>query len=561
MNFTDIFSAVKEGTVEDVRNFVEQNGAAVIHAKDDDGRTPLHNAAQHNPNVEVLKYLVSQGADVKTKDNMDWTPLHQATLSNPNVEVLKYLVSQGVDINAKNKEAVSDLTPLHIAIFTGNIEFTKFLISAAADVNSKSKVVGTLLFTAAMEKHIELAEILVHAGADVNAVEDDKTGHTLLHKVILLDLVEAAKFLVSEKASVKAKDNEGNTPLHTAVLMDKIELVKFLVDSANADTEAKDNNGDTPLTKYVFCKVKDIEIIKFLVSKNANIKAENNKGETALSRALFLGDAAVIECLTAKIDVEVYKKRGLEFLSKGLFEQAIAEYTQLIQIRPNNAEAHKSRGIAYVQKAETHRLNGVDCSQIKEYGQAINDFNSVLKLASGDATTYSFRGSAYAQKSEYSKAIADFSEALRLRPNNHFDHLSRGIAYKESRQYDLAKRDLEKVLDLNPDNTTISIAKNMLNELHREEQEERKRREAENRERKRIEDEKRKKRNKIAKVAVILAILGVFLWMANNSGKKYYYIGDAVGNAGDIVNNNTFVDSRDRKMYKSVKIGSQTWMA
>jgi tetratricopeptide (TPR) repeat protein len=170
--------------------------------------------------------------------------------------------------------------------------------------------------------------------------------------------------------------------------------------------------------------------------------------------------------------VEEHKKRGFNFLCEGLFDQAIAEYTQVIQLKPDSADAYQNRGMAYSQKAEIRRLEGIDGSQIKEYDQAIDDFNNVLKLTPNDAGTYLFRGMLYAQKAETNKAIADFNEAIKLKPNDLLNYYSRGTAYRELRQNDLAKRDFEKVLDLNPEDKNISsIAKSMLQEIHKEEQE------------------------------------------------------------------------------------------
>jgi ankyrin repeat protein len=82
MSFTDIFAAAKEGTVEDVRYFVEEKGTSV-YAKDANGRIPLHHATKSNSNVGILEYLVSQGADVKVKLNRSETLLHTAAMTYP----------------------------------------------------------------------------------------------------------------------------------------------------------------------------------------------------------------------------------------------------------------------------------------------------------------------------------------------------------------------------------------------------------------------------------------------------------------------------------------------
>jgi ankyrin repeat protein len=231
MDFADIFSAVKKGTVKDVRDFVEQN-----------------------PNM------------VNAKDNDGWTPLHFAALSSTSVEILEYLVSQGANINAKSMRTLrmSEVTPLHVAIIKRNIEFAKFLISANADVNAISETAGTPLYTAAImgrtdfAKSLELAKILVFAEADANAVINNGT---LLHNATVGGSVEAVKILVYAGANVNAKDDKGDTPLHVAALLGNIELIRFLV-YAGADVNAKDNSGAAPLANkfLVYAGAKDVII-------------------------------------------------------------------------------------------------------------------------------------------------------------------------------------------------------------------------------------------------------------------------------------------------------------
>lgn len=47
---------------------------ADVHAKNNKGGTPLHDAAKENKNEAVFDFLVSQGADADAKDNNGLTP-------------------------------------------------------------------------------------------------------------------------------------------------------------------------------------------------------------------------------------------------------------------------------------------------------------------------------------------------------------------------------------------------------------------------------------------------------------------------------------------------------
>ena len=79
-------------------------------ARDNDGRTPLHDAAACN-SLEVVKYLISLGCDVNVKTPMSITPLYDAAWSN-SLEVVQYLISQGADIHARDYDGD---TPLYAA--------------------------------------------------------------------------------------------------------------------------------------------------------------------------------------------------------------------------------------------------------------------------------------------------------------------------------------------------------------------------------------------------------------------------------------------------------------
>jgi ankyrin repeat protein len=83
-SFDDIFEAAHQGTVEDVRFFVETKRISV-NAKNDGGMTVLHYAILNVASLKdmgiykesdgkIVKYLVSKGADVNAKNDLGYTP-------------------------------------------------------------------------------------------------------------------------------------------------------------------------------------------------------------------------------------------------------------------------------------------------------------------------------------------------------------------------------------------------------------------------------------------------------------------------------------------------------
>jgi len=95
-----INDVVLKGDLNDVISIVNSDRSK-IHNRED-GETLLHIAA-NSGYTDIVKYLVSQGADVNSKAESGDTPLHNAVgIGNGNIEIAKYLVSQGAKVNTQN---------------------------------------------------------------------------------------------------------------------------------------------------------------------------------------------------------------------------------------------------------------------------------------------------------------------------------------------------------------------------------------------------------------------------------------------------------------------------
>jgi tetratricopeptide (TPR) repeat protein len=96
---------------------------------------------------------------------------------------------------------------------------------------------------------------------------------------------------------------------------------------------------------------------------------------------------------------------------------------------------------------------GVDRLDRGLYQEAIDDFTSALKTRPEWFSPYSMRGDAYlriidsperrwSQAQYLEAAVIDFSNAIELRPSDAFAWYHRALAYIQMRKYDLAARDL-----------------------------------------------------------------------------------------------------------------------
>lgn len=148
--YENIFDAAKEGTVEDVKYFVEQEGVSV-NARDSGDYSVLE-FAWLGENADVIKYLVSKGGNVEQDRIID-----AAGMKKGSVEIIKLLLKKGFNVNQRD----SGMFPLLIAAGTNNIEAAKFLLSKGADINMASSVTGLTPLQLAKEKgHTEMVNLL-----------------------------------------------------------------------------------------------------------------------------------------------------------------------------------------------------------------------------------------------------------------------------------------------------------------------------------------------------------------------------------------------------------------
>lgn len=224
-----------------------------INGRDVDGCTPLYYIAKEGKNkshLDMIGFLLDQGADVRAqcKDGAS------ALLYARKIDIVKLLVSRGADMNAISRNGV---TPLEVQLMEGDMDLLpaddgipEFLIQAGADVRIATADGFTPLHFA---RNREIAQIMIQRGADIHA----RTKHdrirfkyvaaesTPLHTAVIHGRADVATLLLSEGASVNAKNANGETPLHIAAEKGWIPLIKILIDHGG-DPHARNENGSTP---------------------------------------------------------------------------------------------------------------------------------------------------------------------------------------------------------------------------------------------------------------------------------------------------------------------------
>ncbi len=139
--------------------------------------------------------------------------------------------------------------------------------------------------------------------------------------------------------------------------------------------------------------------------------------------------------LPAKDEIVVYLDRATAYYRLGRFDEAIADYTNVIARQPS-AQAYNDRGNAY-------RL-------ARRYAEAIADLSEAIRRDPRLAIAYDNRANAYVHEQRYPAALADYDQAVALDADIADFHSDRGYVRYDVQRFADAALDLQKSLALDP---------------------------------------------------------------------------------------------------------------
>jgi Flp pilus assembly protein TadD len=143
-------------------------------------------------------------------------------------------------------------------------------------------------------------------------------------------------------------------------------------------------------------------------------------------------------------DAEAHKSLGLALGRRGQIEEAMGQYQEALRLKPDDAEAHNNLGNALALKGQTDEA-------IRELQEALRLNQQGSCLESEQAEAHNNLGIAFALKGQTAEAIRQFQAALRLKPNNIEAHYNLGRALDLAGQTDEAIRQFQATLRLKPD--------------------------------------------------------------------------------------------------------------
>jgi ankyrin repeat protein len=151
-------------------------------------------AAQNGDLNEVKRLFALNPGIINEKDREKDTAIMKACRDCNAVNVVAFLLENGANINDRD---IIDQTPLIIAAFNGCKDIVKMLLDAGADIGHRNDQGENALISAAQEGNIDVVKVLLEAGADVNQSNAD--GETPLDLAIRLKQKKELIELLREK--------------------------------------------------------------------------------------------------------------------------------------------------------------------------------------------------------------------------------------------------------------------------------------------------------------------------------------------------------------------------
>ncbi|KAJ7402341.1 Tankyrase-1 [Pitangus sulphuratus] len=252
---------------KDVVEHLLQTGANV-HARDDGGLIPLHNACSFG-HAEVVSLLLCQGADPNARDNWNYTPLHEAAIKGK-IDVCIVLLQHGADPNIRNTDGKSALDladPSAKAVLTGLVgSIEPFIMGIYCDAESTEESQeenrdqcicrGGFVVFAKAKSILEKSEDMTDESSGVSS----RSGNEEKLMALLTPL----------NVNCHASDGRKSTPLHLAAGYNRVRIVQLLLQHG-ADVHAKDKGGLVPL--HNACSYGHYEVTELLLKHGACVNA------------------------------------------------------------------------------------------------------------------------------------------------------------------------------------------------------------------------------------------------------------------------------------------------
>ena len=271
--------------------------------------------------LDAVRAYLALGMPVDVRDpNSQSTALLRATEGNHS-DLIRFLVSAGADLEARDKD---DDTALMTAVNWGNPEALRALIELGADLDALSRKNGTPLVAAIESNRLKLAQMLLQAGANPDKSYGEGA-YTALFNAVADDKAEFVSALIAAGANVNTRHGQHRRPLLVlAATKDHTNLIPLLIE-AGADLEAADDLGWTAWRAATYlghddtvaslvaagattlatpehvllhaAQSGDVDALHAALAARADLAACDPDGDSALALACYKVQTQAVQCL------------------------------------------------------------------------------------------------------------------------------------------------------------------------------------------------------------------------------------------------------------------------
>lgn len=247
---------------EDINTEIETNGSNPFIYKYSTF-SPIHIAAIYNNDLDIIKHLIQNGADINTKNPLNYTPLILAAIYNNSLQMMEFLLSK---CNESKNYELDGKTPLAFAIRYNNKDIIQIML--------KNNCIGENLYIEALNNPSPLAifKILEQFNFDIN--EQNQFGETVFEIASIQQSVKILKKLI--RMDVKPKIEY----ISFLLISEQYDVLQYWINNG-LDINIQNEKGFTAL--HYIADIRNVKGIIFLLHLGADYHIKNTEGLNPLN--------------------------------------------------------------------------------------------------------------------------------------------------------------------------------------------------------------------------------------------------------------------------------------
>ena len=221
--------AITDGDLVEIRALIAQHGKKILLEKEPSGLPPVMRAVFEDQ-LDSLKLLVENGADLTAQDCEGWNVLHVASAMD-DLEAAKYILATNTEYSFTQTTNVDNQRPIDLA---ESIEMASFLLNEDLKEDRSERECVQTEAMATESSIVELVRDSYEKDLSLDYVHkilrSNSEFDSLLHFAAARNHPRVAKFVLDYQVVDKDyRDSRGWTALHTAAYHSSIDVLMVLI--------------------------------------------------------------------------------------------------------------------------------------------------------------------------------------------------------------------------------------------------------------------------------------------------------------------------------------------